>query len=201
MGPRIIAISACIAVPALAAVTTVASPFDPLAGDAVMAPPSVSSHREPSPVLFGQESWSPLLGTAIVFDDVSLIREIHGPQFAQPPVHLRARGMVRVGAVMVDGHPHTRAQAVASAAADRMRGCYGRELGELPDMRGSLTITAVIDAGGNVRSASARGGSGLSGALVGCAQALVASAAFALPGGARVQIPLTFAPGPAPPRR
>jgi hypothetical protein len=61
-------------------------------------------------------------------------------------------------------------------------------------MKGSVRVTARIGPNGEVLSASASGGGGLSGSVVSCVQARVASAQFAPPegGGATVVIPVTF---------
>ena len=73
------------------------------------------------------------------------------------------------------------------------RRCYNNGLKEDPNMKGTVRITARIGPNGEVLGASASG-SGISGSVIGCVQARVASAQFSPPegGGATIVIPVSF---------
>lgn len=103
-------------------------------------------------------------------------------------------GNAQVGGAAVSGGSVANASSVVAGMAAGFRRCYNKGLQEDPNMKGSVRITARIGPGGEVLSASASGGGGLSGTVVGCVQARVASAQFAPPegGGATIVIPVTF---------
>lgn len=102
---------------------------------------------------------------------------------------------VSIGSASVSGGGVENAWAVVSEMARAFRRCYNDGLKEDPAMEGAVRITALIGPAGEVTSTSAAGNGGLSGSLVSCAQARVASARFASPegGSATIVIPVTFA--------
>ena len=87
----------------------------------------------------------------------------------------------------------SKAGAVVAGMAAGFRRCYNAGLAEDRNMKGSVRVTAKIDATGGVVSASPTG-SGLSARVVACVVANVLAARFAPPegGGATVVIPVTF---------
>ena len=103
-------------------------------------------------------------------------------------------GNAQVGGAQVSGGNVANASSVVAGMAAGFRRCYNRGLSENPEMKGSVRITARIGPNGEVLSASPSGGGGLSGGVVSCVAARVASAQFAPPegGGATVVIPVTF---------
>lgn len=103
-------------------------------------------------------------------------------------------GSAAIGGAAVSGGSVANASAVVAGMAAGFRRCYNNGLKEDPNMKGSVRITARIGPNGEVLSASASGGGGLSGSVIGCVQARVASAQFSPPegGGATVVIPVTF---------
>ncbi len=103
-------------------------------------------------------------------------------------------GSASIGGASVSGGNVANASSVVAGMAAGFRRCYNNGLKEDPNMKGSVRVTARIGPNGEVLSASASGGGGLSGSVVGCVQARVASAQFAPPegGGATVVIPVTF---------
>jgi hypothetical protein len=103
-------------------------------------------------------------------------------------------GSASIGGASVSGGSVSNASAVVAGMAAGFRRCYNNGLKEDPNMKGSVRVTARIGPNGEVLSASASGGGGLSGTVVGCVQARVASAQFAAPegGGATIVIPVTF---------
>jgi hypothetical protein len=103
-------------------------------------------------------------------------------------------GSASVGAPNVSGGSVANAQAVVAGMAAGFRRCYNKGLAEDPNMKGSIRITAKIGPNGEVLGASPGGGGGLSGSVVACVAARVASAQFAPPegGGATIVIPVTF---------
>ncbi|MEZ4306993.1 MAG: AgmX/PglI C-terminal domain-containing protein [Polyangiaceae bacterium] len=102
-------------------------------------------------------------------------------------------GSAAVGGASVSGGSVANASAVVAGMAAGFRRCYNNGLKEDPNMKGSVRITARIGPNGEVLGASASG-SGLSGSVIGCVQARVASASFSPPegGGATIVIPVTF---------
>ncbi len=105
-------------------------------------------------------------------------------------------GNASVGGAAVSGGSVANASAVVAGMAAGFRRCYNKGLAEDPTMKGSIRITAKIGPNGEVLSASPSGGGGLSGTVVSCVAARVASAQFAPPegGGATVVIPVSFFP-------
>lgn len=103
-------------------------------------------------------------------------------------------GNASIGGASVSGGSIANASAVVAGMAAGFRRCYNNGLKEDPNMKGSVRVTARIGPNGEVLSASASGGGGLSGSVVGCVQGRVASAQFAPPegGGATIVIPVTF---------
>jgi hypothetical protein len=103
-------------------------------------------------------------------------------------------GSASIGGASVSGGNVANASSVVAGMAAGFRRCYNNGLKEDPNMKGSVRVTARIGPNGEVLGASASGGGGLSGSVVGCVQARVASAQFAPPegGGATVVIPVTF---------
>lgn len=103
-------------------------------------------------------------------------------------------GSASIGGASVSGGSVANASAVVAGMAAGFRRCYNNGLKEDPNMKGSVRVTARIGPNGEVLSASASGGGGLSGSVVGCVQGRVASAQFAPPegGGATIVIPVTF---------
>jgi hypothetical protein len=103
-------------------------------------------------------------------------------------------GSASIGGASVSGGSVANASAVVAGMAAGFRRCYNNGLKEDPNMKGSVRVTARIGPNGEVLSASASGGGGLSGTVVSCVQARVASAQFAPPegGGATIVIPVTF---------
>jgi len=104
-------------------------------------------------------------------------------------------GNAMVGGAAVSGGSVSNASAVVAGMRAGFRRCYNRGLAENPEMKGSVRITAKIGPNGEVLSASPSGGGGLSGTVISCVAARVASAQFAPPegGGATIVIPVTFA--------
>jgi hypothetical protein len=105
-------------------------------------------------------------------------------------------GNASVGGAAVSGGSVANASAVVAGMAAGFRRCYNKGLAEDPTMKGSIRITAKIGPNGEVLSASPSGGGGLSGTVVSCVAARVASAQFAPPegGGATIVIPVSFFP-------
>jgi hypothetical protein len=105
-------------------------------------------------------------------------------------------GSVGVGGANVSGGSVANASAVVAGMAAGFRRCYNRGLQENPDMKGTVRITAKIGPNGEVLGASPSGGGSLSGTVISCVAARVASAQFAPPdgGGATIVIPVSFAP-------
>lgn len=105
-------------------------------------------------------------------------------------------GNASVGGAAVSGGSVANASAVVAGMAAGFRRCYNRGLAEDPTMKGSIRITAKIGPNGEVLSASPSGGGGLSGTVVSCVAARVASSQFAPPegGGATIVIPVSFFP-------
>lgn len=103
-------------------------------------------------------------------------------------------GSASVGGASVSGGSVANASSVVAGMAAGFRRCYNNGLKEDPNMKGSVRVTARIGPNGEVLGASASGGGGLSGSVVGCVQARVASAQFSPPegGGATIVIPVTF---------
>lgn len=103
-------------------------------------------------------------------------------------------GNASVGGAAVSGGSVANASSVVAGMQAGFRRCYNKGLQEDPTMKGSVRITAKIGPNGEVLSASASGGGGLSGTVISCVQARVQSAQFAPPegGGATVVIPVTF---------
>ena len=102
-------------------------------------------------------------------------------------------GSASVGGAAVSGGSVANASAVVAGMAAGFRRCYNNGLKEDRNMKGTVRITARIGPNGEVLGASASGG-GLSGSVIGCVQARVASAQFSPPegGGATIVIPVTF---------
>ncbi len=102
-------------------------------------------------------------------------------------------GSASIGGASVSGGSVANASSVVAGMAAGFRRCYNKGLGEDPNMKGSVRITAKIGPNGDVLSATPSG-SGLSGTVMGCVAARVSSAQFAPPdgGGATVVIPVTF---------
>jgi hypothetical protein len=105
-------------------------------------------------------------------------------------------GNASVGGAAVSGGSVANASAVVAGMAAGFRRCYNRGLAEDPTMKGSIRITAKIGPNGEVLSASPSGGGGLSGTVISCVAARVASSQFAPPegGGATIVIPVSFFP-------
>ena len=105
-------------------------------------------------------------------------------------------GSVGVGGAAVSGGSVANASAVVAGMAAAFRRCYNKGLQENPDMKGTVRITAKIGPNGEVLGASPSGGGNLSGTVIGCVAARVASAQFSPPdgGGATIVIPVSFAP-------
>jgi len=103
-------------------------------------------------------------------------------------------GNASIGGAAVSGGSVSNAQSVVARMQAGFRRCYNRGLAENPEMKGSVRITAKIGPNGEVLSASPSGGGGLSGTVISCVAARVASAQFAPPegGGATIVIPVTF---------
>jgi hypothetical protein len=109
-------------------------------------------------------------------------------------------GIASLGGASVSGGTVANAPAVVAGMAAGFRRCFAKGLQADPTMRGSVRITARIGPNGEVLSASPSGGGGLSGAVIGCVAARVASAQFAPPegGSATIVVPVAFAnDGPA----
>lgn len=104
------------------------------------------------------------------------------------------KGSVGIGGASVSGGTVSNASAVVAGMAAGFRRCYNQGLAEDPNMKGSVRITAKIGPNGEVLGASPSGGGGLSGTVISCVTARVASAQFAPPdgGGATLVIPVTF---------
>jgi len=102
-------------------------------------------------------------------------------------------GSASIGGASVSGGSVANASGVVAGMAAGFRRCYNNGLKEDPNMKGTVRVTARIGPNGEVLSASASGG-GLSGSVISCVQARVASASFAPPegGGATIVIPVTF---------
>jgi hypothetical protein len=90
-------------------------------------------------------------------------------------------------------HPVPNARDVVAGMAAGFRRCYNVGLRENPSMRGSVRVTARLDAAGRVL-ATEPSGSGLSESVVACVVARVQAAQFAPPtgGAATIVIPVTF---------
>lgn len=106
----------------------------------------------------------------------------------------RPVGNASIGGAAVSGGNVANASSVVAGMAAGFRRCYSKGLQENPEMKGSVRITARIGPNGEVLSASPSGGGGLSGTVISCVAARVASAQFAPPegGGATVVIPVSF---------
>jgi hypothetical protein len=106
----------------------------------------------------------------------------------------RVTGSIGVGGAAVSGGTVSNASAVVAGMASGFRRCYNRGLQEDPNMKGTVRITAKIGPSGEVVSASPSGGGSLSGTVISCVAARVASAQFAPPdgGGATIVIPVSF---------
>jgi len=124
----------------------------------------------------GQGETGPTAGTA---------KQVKGPT-----------GSVGVGGAAVSGGNVANASSVVAGMAAGFRRCYNRGLQENPDMKGTVRITAKIGPNGEVQGASPSGGGNLSGTVISCVAARVASAQFSPPdgGGATIVIPVSFAP-------
>ena len=84
---------------------------------------------------------------------------------------------------------------VVSGMRGGFRACYKRGLDENPTMKGSVRITAIVGANGEVKSAQPSvGGGSLSSTVVACLANRVRSAQFSPPsgGGATLVIPIIF---------
>jgi hypothetical protein len=111
-------------------------------------------------------------------------------------------GSARQGSVTINAEPGfadgvvSNASTVVAGMAAGFRRCYNRGLLENPNMKGSLRITAKVGPNGEVLSATASTGSGLSQSVVSCLTARVTSATFAKPngGGATLVIPVSLLP-------
>lgn len=105
-------------------------------------------------------------------------------------------GNASVGGAAVSGGSVANASAVVAKMAAGFRRCYNRGLQENPEMKGSVRITAKIGPNGEVLGASPSGGGGLSGTVISCVAARVASSQFSPPegGGATIVIPVSFFP-------
>ena len=118
-----------------------------------------------------------------------------GPATAGSTVKVKGPvGNAQVGGASVSGGSVSNASSVVAGMAAGFRRCYNRGLAENPEMKGSVRITARIGPNGEVLSASPSGGGSLSGGVVSCVAARVASAQFAPPdgGGATIVIQVTF---------
>lgn len=98
-------------------------------------------------------------------------------------------GVVGVGRVSVSGGRLTAPGAVVSSLSRSFARCYRKGLSEDPEMRGTLRVTAKIDARGEVLSSSFAS-STLSGTVGSCALAALGTAQF---GNAEGEPTLTFA--------
>lgn len=111
-------------------------------------------------------------------------------------------GSAKQGTVTINAEPGfadgavSNASSVLAGMAAGFRRCYNRGLLESPNMKGSLRITAKVGPNGEVLSATASTGSGLSQSVVSCLTARVSSATFAKPngGGATLVIPVSLLP-------
>jgi hypothetical protein len=105
-------------------------------------------------------------------------------------------GNVGMGGASVAGGSVANASAVVAGMAAGFRRCYNKGLQENPEMKGSVRISAKIGPNGEVLGASPSGGGGLSGTVISCVAARVASAQFSPPegGGATIVIPVSFFP-------
>ena len=104
-------------------------------------------------------------------------------------------GNVSVGAGTPRGGHVANAEAVVARMAAGFRRCYNQGLIDNPDMAGSVRITAKIGPNGEVIGVSpSPGGGNLSGKVIGCVAARVASSQFSPPddGGATLDIPVSF---------
>lgn len=103
-------------------------------------------------------------------------------------------GNASIGGAAVSGGSVANASSVVAGMGAGFRRCYSKGLQENPEMKGSVRITAKIGPNGEVLSASPSGGGGLSGTVISCVAARVASAQFAPPegGGATIVIPVSF---------
>jgi hypothetical protein len=83
---------------------------------------------------------------------------------------------------------------VMSAMRSDLRKCYNSALTRDPEIAGSTTITAQIDATGAVVMATASDGSSLPADVLRCITSRVQKATFDAPGdaGATLKIPVTF---------
>lgn len=117
------------------------------------------------------------------------------PESSAPPSSASAQGNVTINAPsgFADGAVSNASSVIAGMAAG-FRRCYNRALQENPNVKGSLRVTAKIGQNGEVLSAKASGGTGLSQTMTSCITARVSSATFAKPtaGTATIEIPLTF---------
>ncbi len=95
---------------------------------------------------------------------------------------------------VVGGGTVANAASIVAGMKPGFQRCYNQGLQEDPSMKGSVRITAKIGSNGEVLSASPGGGGSLSGTVIACVTARVASAQFAPPdgGSATIVIPVTF---------
>ena len=105
-------------------------------------------------------------------------------------------GGVGVAPPEVSGGAIANAGAVVAGMAAGFRRCYNKGLAEEPSMKGTVKLTAKIGKEGEVLSASPSGDGSLSGTVLSCVAARVASAMFAPPdkGSATVSITVTMTP-------
>jgi hypothetical protein len=106
----------------------------------------------------------------------------------------RPVGNASIGGAAVSGGNVANASSVVAGMAAGFRRCYNKGLQENPEMKGSVRISVKIGPNGEVLSATPSGGGGLSGTVISCVAARVASAQFAPPdsGGASMVIPVSF---------
>ncbi|MFO0556154.1 MAG: AgmX/PglI C-terminal domain-containing protein [Polyangiaceae bacterium] len=105
----------------------------------------------------------------------------------------QARGTVQARVV---GQSLPGAAAVVAGLSAGFRSCYDRGLQDSPEMRGSVRFAIKVGPTGEVLRASASGGSGLSGTVIGCLASRLTRAQFAPPpnGETTLVIPITLAP-------
>jgi hypothetical protein len=126
-------------------------------------------------------------------DEVQKISASPPPPLDEPAVVRSPNGTGALGAAIVSGSAVMNASPVVAGMAAGFRRCYNKGLREDPNMKGSLRITAKIGPNGEVTSVTPSA-SGLSGTVVACVAARVASAVFAPleRGEATIVIPVTF---------
>lgn len=117
------------------------------------------------------------------------------PADTAPRSRTNVTGAVTIGGAALSGGRVANVEAVVAGMAAGFRRCYAKGLQEDPSMKGSIRLTAKLTSSGDVLEVRPSASS-LSGTVVSCAVARVASAQFPPPegGSATLVIPVTFAP-------